>query len=86
MGFFACWRPSGRTTLVCFDVPEKMRSIVQSLCSAITSDTSSPHAVFPLVSDALLRLYDDSVWSIRNHISQWEAVSPTFSLPRNRRG
>ncbi|KAF1971342.1 hypothetical protein BU23DRAFT_555880 [Bimuria novae-zelandiae CBS 107.79] len=31
------------------------------------------YAVFSLISDALLRLYDDSVWTVRNHISQWEA-------------
>jgi hypothetical protein len=36
---------------------------------------SCPYAVFPQVLDALLQLYDDSVWAIRNHLSQWEAVS-----------
>ncbi|CAI6342361.1 unnamed protein product [Periconia digitata] len=73
MGFIACWNPSGLVTLVCFDVPERMQSNFQSLFDANTVDTSSPHAVFSLVSDALLRVYDDSVWSLRNHISQWEA-------------
>lgn len=36
---------------------------------------SCPYAAFLLVLDALLRLYDDSVWAIRNHISRWEAKS-----------
>ena len=75
MGFIACWNPSGLITLVCFDVPERTQSNIQSLFGANTVDTSSPYAAFALISDALLRLYDDSVWSIRNHISQWEAVS-----------
>ncbi|KAF2624913.1 hypothetical protein BU25DRAFT_460743 [Macroventuria anomochaeta] len=34
---------------------------------------SCPYAVFPQVLDALLRLYYDSVWAVRNHISQYEA-------------
>jgi hypothetical protein len=36
---------------------------------------SCPYALFLVISDALLRLYDDSVWAMRDHISQWEAVS-----------
>lgn len=78
MGFIACWNPSGLTTLVCFDVPERMRSYIQSLFNVNTVDSSSPYAIFSHVSEALLRLYDDSVWSIRNHISQWEAVGRSF--------
>jgi hypothetical protein len=77
MGFIACWNPLGLITLVCFDV--------QSLFSVNTFDTYSPYAVFSLVLDALLRLYDDSVWSIRNHISQWEAVSRPTMLDSERR-
>lgn len=78
MGFVACWNPSGVVTLVCFDVPEKTQSSVQSMFRVDAVNGSSPYPVFSLVSDALLRLYDDSVWSIRNHISQWEVVSRLF--------
>ncbi|KAF2631393.1 hypothetical protein BU25DRAFT_454846 [Macroventuria anomochaeta] len=73
MGFFACWTKSGSVTLLCFDLPAKLRSDIQSMTWPQDVSLSCPYAVFPQVLDALLRLYDDSVWAIRNHISQWEA-------------
>jgi hypothetical protein len=76
MGFFACWTQSGSVTLLCFDLPAKSQSDIQSIIWPQDVSRSCPYAVFSLVSDALLRLYDDSVWGIGNHISQWEAVSP----------
>jgi hypothetical protein len=75
MGFFACWTQSGSLTLLCFDLPAKSQSHIQSMSWPQDVLRSCPYAVFPQVLDALLRLYDDSVWAIRNHISQWEAVS-----------
>jgi hypothetical protein len=74
MGFFACWTQSGSLTLLCFDLPAKSQSNIQSLTWPQDMSRSCPYAVFSQVLDALLRLYDDSVWAIRNHISQWEAV------------
>lgn len=59
-GFIAYWNSSGLVTLVCFDVPEKMQFNVQSLFGVNPLDTSARHAVFSLVSGALLRMYDDS--------------------------
>lgn len=41
-------------------------------------DTADPYAVFAVILDELLWLYDNSVWLIRNHISQWEAVGIAF--------
>ena len=75
MGFFTCWTQSGPTTLLCFDLPAKSREDIQSMFTSQIIPRSCPYTMFSLVSDALLRLYDDSVWSVRNHISQWEAVS-----------
>jgi hypothetical protein len=75
MGFFAYWTQSGPTILLCFDMPAKSQSDVQSMFCSQDISCSCPYAVFSLISDALLRLYDDSVWALRNHISQWEAVS-----------
>ncbi|PSN62773.1 purine and uridine phosphorylase, partial [Corynespora cassiicola Philippines] len=73
MGFFTCWDRPGLITLLCFDLPAKLQSDLQSLLCSQPIDRSCPHGVFSLLSGQLLRLYDDSVWSIRNHISQWEA-------------
>lgn len=75
MGFLTCWKPSGSLTLICFDLPTKSQSKIQSIIDSHIVDGSNPYSTFLLVSDELLWLYDDSVWSIRNHISQWEAVS-----------
>ncbi|KAF2866232.1 hypothetical protein BDV95DRAFT_585185 [Massariosphaeria phaeospora] len=73
MGFFAYWTQSGPTILLCFNMPAKSQSDVQSMFCSQDISRSCPYAVFSLISDALLRLYDDSVWAVRNHISQWEA-------------
>ncbi|KAK7191834.1 vegetative incompatibility protein HET-E-1 [Paraphaeosphaeria sporulosa] len=73
MGFFASWTPSGSITLLCFDLPVTLEKDIQSMFCSQGVSRWCPYAVFSLVSDALLRLYDDSVWTVRNHISQWEA-------------
>lgn len=75
MGFFASWKSAGQLTLICFDLPTKSQSLIQSMMESHIVDALNPYSIFLPVSDELLRLYDDSVWSIRNHISQWEAVS-----------
>lgn len=75
MGFFAYWTQSGSLTLLCFDLPAKSQSHIQSIIWSQDMSRSCPYAVFPQVLDALLWLYDDSVWTTRNYISQWEAVS-----------
>lgn len=91
MGFVTCWNASGHVTLLCFDVPAKSQSVIQSMFCSLTVNTICPYAVFTVISDELLRLYDNSVWSIRNHISQWEAVSLSLrvclsTVPTLRRG
>ncbi|KAE8873266.1 hypothetical protein PTNB73_02417 [Pyrenophora teres f. teres] len=73
MGFFACWSQLGSITLLCFDLPAKTQLEIQSTICPQDVSGICPYAMFSLVSDALLRLYDDSVWAVRNHISQWEA-------------
>lgn len=68
-------------TLLCFDVPAKSQTAIETILSSHGTKLDTPYAVFALISDELLRLYDSSVWSIRNHISQWEAVRVIFYLP-----
>ncbi|KAH7392015.1 hypothetical protein DE146DRAFT_661419, partial [Phaeosphaeria sp. MPI-PUGE-AT-0046c] len=74
MGFFIYWTPSGSMTLLCFDLPAKSQLAIETMLCPQETSHSCPYASFLLVSDALLRLYDDSVWAIRNHISEWEAT------------
>ncbi|UPX11169.1 uncharacterized protein EKO05_0001791 [Ascochyta rabiei] len=75
MGFFLSWKSSGPLTLICFDLPPQSQSSIQKVLESRTVNLTSPHSLLVFVADELLQLYDDSVWSIRNHISQGEAVS-----------
>ena len=75
MGFFASWDPSGHVTLMCFDVPAASQSAIYTTLCSQAVDPSFPYSTFTHILDELRRLYDDSVWSVRNHISRWEAVS-----------
>jgi hypothetical protein len=76
MGFFVHWTPHS-TTILCFDLPEHLKVSLQSALTSSTDkpDFSNPYSVFPVLLYELLSLYDSSVWSIRNHICDWEAVS-----------
>lgn len=80
MGFITCRKESGRLVMLCFDVPTKSQLAIESMFTSRSVDTSCPYEVFATVSGELLRLYDNSVWSIRNHICQWEAVSPIYLI------
>ena len=75
MGFFASLNPSGHVTLMCFDVPAKSQSTIYTTLCSQAIELSLPYASFTPISDELLRLCDNSMWSIRNHISRWKAVS-----------
>ncbi|KAH7350407.1 hypothetical protein BKA66DRAFT_476291 [Pyrenochaeta sp. MPI-SDFR-AT-0127] len=78
MGFFVHWTPPCSTTLLCFDLPEHMKASFQSALQSVTekSDLIDPYAVFGTVIHEILSLYNDSVWSLRNHICSMEAVRP----------
>lgn len=69
MGFFTC-----------FGLPAKLRSDIQSIFSSQIIDRYCPYAVFLIITDVLLRLYENSERSIRNHVSRWEAVGFTFNI------
>lgn len=76
MCFFVHWTPLS-TTIFCFDLPEPLQPT--TVKSALTSnmekiDFSDPYAVFSVLLYELVSLYDSSVWSIRNHICEWESV------------
>ncbi|KAF2179935.1 purine and uridine phosphorylase [Zopfia rhizophila CBS 207.26] len=78
MGFFVHWTPPHSTTLLCFDIPGHMRASLRSaLSSSIDNiDLSDPYSVFSIIIYELLSLYNDSVWSLRNHICGVEATRP----------
>ena len=61
MGFMTCWNVSGHLTLLCFDVPAKLQSVIQSMFSLQSVNTADPYAVFAVVLDELLWLYGNLV-------------------------
>lgn len=78
MGFFVHWEPPNSTTILCFDVPNNMKESVKSALLSNTDglDLTDPYAVFGIIIYEVISLYNDSVWSLRNHICIVEAVSP----------
>ncbi|RYP60604.1 hypothetical protein DL770_009958 [Monosporascus sp. CRB-9-2] len=85
MGFFVHWTPPSSTIVLCFDLPQHFQILVKLALtsSADKINFSDPYSIFAVVLHELLSLYDNSVWSIRNHICNWEAArqqEPDYSL------
>lgn len=85
MGFFVHWEPHSGATIFCFDLPPHFQGSIQSAFTSSTGNVvlSDPYSIFAILLHELLPLYDNSVWSLRNHICGWEAVSlsiPTTAL------
>lgn len=75
IGFFIHWTPPHNTKILCFDLPEHMQmSLRSALMSSANTDLSDPYSIFSVIFYQVLTLYDNSVWSIRNHICNWESV------------
>lgn len=84
MGFFVHWTPPYSTTLLCFDLPGHMKASFQSALSSSmdNNDLSDPYSIFSIVLFELLSIYNDSVWSMRNHICDVEATrAPDLNYP-----
>lgn len=83
MGFFVQWKPLTGTTVLCFDLPQALQTSVQAALGRDPGGkvySSDPYSLFAVLIEELLSLYDASVWSIRNHICDWEVVChPPFS-------
>ena len=81
MGFFVHWKPSQTTTVLCFDTPEKLQSLLGSALRRNDSniDTADPYSLLSTLIDQVIALYDDSVWSMRNHVCAAEAVRLSIS-------
>ena len=81
MGFFVHWKPSKTTTVLCFDTPEKLQSLLETALRRNGSnvDTADPYSLLSTLIDQVIALYDDSVWSMRNHVCAAEAVRLSIS-------
>lgn len=76
MGFFLHWKPSQTTTVLCFDTLDKLQSLLGSASrwNGINFDTADPYSLLSPLMDQVIALYDESVWSMRNHVCAAEAV------------
>lgn len=80
MTFFARWLRTDSmdsVTILCFDLPNHLQKSIQSSLSSSMEEPkpSDPYCVSSFLISEIITLYDDSVWSLRNHISAREAVS-----------
>ena len=68
MAFFTRWLKSGIGTVVCFNVPTSLqKSIIDALVFLSEGDIASDAYTYHiLIADEVVKLYDDSVWRIRN--------------------
>ena len=75
MGFFVHWKPFS-TTVFCFDVPKHFQIALEStlVTKKETIMFSDPFSAYRIILNEVISLYNDSVWSIRNHICAWESV------------
>ena len=76
MGFFTRWTSKGGQVLFCFDIPLMLRDRLQTLFLSPSImpkllDIYSPHV---LVIDEIIKLFDRSIWSLRDVIRATEMV------------
>lgn len=81
MGFHIHWTLSGGIKMLCFDVPEEVQEFIQVALSsdAARIDFHDPFSPLLIAIREILTLYNTSVWAIRNHICQCEAVRSPLS-------
>lgn len=81
MTVFVHWEPPRNTTLICSGLPQHLQASLQSALAsaASTIDFCDPYSVFGVLLHEIVSLYDKSVWSIRDHICDWEAVRESLT-------
>lgn len=75
MGFFTTWIPTGSQLVLCFNIPRILHARLQTIFLSPSSpklpDIYSLHAV---IIDEIIKLFDKSVWSLRDVIRKIEVV------------
>jgi len=77
MGFFALQDAAGRTSVVCFDTPDRFRLQLLEDLNSSSRGFKEPdmHQLHTFLLDQILNLYDDSVWTLRDTVRNIERVS-----------
>ena len=74
MGFFTRWLSSGIGSVVCFDIPASSQKRMIDALGFLSQDdiATDAYAFHMLIADEAIKLYDDSVWRIRNVVRNVE--------------
>lgn len=68
MDFFACWDHLGRCRVLCIDTPKELPSKLRDALQKAPPDIKDPFGLHVPLIDQIVKLYDNSIWSIRHPI------------------
>lgn len=77
LGFFIRWWPTQHFTVYCFDLPENLKSSLHIAVESSHFKASVPGAIWSLIFEHTLPLFDNQVWNCRNLIRAHEKSRPT---------
>ena len=83
MGFFTRWTSKGGHVLFCFDIPLILRDHLKSLflSPSTTPKLSDIYSLHMLVIDEIIKLFNRSVWSLRDIVRATEMVKlPSYAI------
>lgn len=67
--FFTTWTPTGTHTVLCLDVNPKFQSVIHSaLLSEVDNMIFDIYLIHSKLVSLVLELYDESVWTLRDHV------------------
>ena len=86
MGFFTRWISKGGQVLFCFDIPLILRDRLKTLflSPSIIPELSDIYAPHVLVVDEIIKLFDRSVWCLRDLVRATEMVKLPSYAPGKR--
>ena len=75
--FVASYTAQNGLTVLCFDIPVHIKMALKKSFQedGACADIQDPYAMLVRIMEQVITLYDDSVWTIRNHVCLSEAVS-----------
>ncbi len=76
MGFFTRWTSSGGQIIFCFDVPQTLHDRLQThfLSPSTMPKLSDVYSLHLVIIDEMIKLFDKSVWSLRDIVRVTELV------------
>ena len=87
MGFFTRWISPGGQIIFCFDVPQTLYDRLQTrfLSPSTTPKLLDVYLLHVVVIDEIIKLFDKSVWSLRDIVRVTELVMLSNCSTRKRK-